>query len=449
MPTQRLQKRNVPSYRQRSGYSQAIVTLRDSQTGQVRDYWLGEFDSPESHERYHRVIAEWESRGRRLPPRDFDAPPSSSRADAITIVEVVRDYWLWAKQYYRPKHVQALDGAVKLLRRYFGRTPAIDFGPKSLRLLRDHMVRGGEDRKPWSRKYINAQVRRIRHMFKWAAGQELVPVSVHQSLATVEPLRKGRTEARETAKVGPAPHHLVDAVLPNLTRPVKAIVQLQLLSGARPGELLNLRPCDIHMDDSVGIWTYQPEKHKNAYREHDRTIYFGPRAQVILKEFLRDRPTSAFLFSPAESDAERRAALAAMRKTPLSCGNRAGTNKRDEPLRKPGECFTTNGYHRAVQYACDRTFPPPTALARKKGESPAQWEKRLRASGRWDELMAWRHAHRFHPNQLRHSAATNLRREAGLEAAQLALGHSSAQVTDAVYAERDHAKVVELMKRIG
>ncbi len=42
-----------------------------------------------------------------------------------------------------------------------------------------------------------------------------------------------------------------------------------------------------------------------------------------------------------------------------------------------------------------------------------------------------------------------IRREFGLEAAQLALGHSSAKVTDAVYAERDTARVVEVMERIG
>ena len=64
-------------------------------------------------------------------------------------------------------------------------------------------------------------------------------------------------------------------------------------------------------------------------------------------------------------------------------------------------------------------------------------------------MRAWRHEHRWHPHQLRHNAATNLRREFGLEAAQLALGHSSALVTDAVYAERDRTKVMEIMKRVG
>jgi hypothetical protein len=36
-----------------------------------------------------------------------------------------------------------------------------------------------------------------------------------------------------------------------------------------------------------------------------------------------------------------------------------------------------------------------------------------------------------------------------LEAAAVVLGHSSALVTDAVYAERDAAKVAEVMRKIG
>ncbi len=41
----------TPSYRKRSGYDQAIVTLTDSVTKRRRDYWLGEYNTPESRER--------------------------------------------------------------------------------------------------------------------------------------------------------------------------------------------------------------------------------------------------------------------------------------------------------------------------------------------------------------------------------------------------------------
>jgi site-specific recombinase XerC len=57
-------------------------------------------------------------------------------------------------------------------------------------------------------------------------------------------------------------------------------------------------------------------------------------------------------------------------------------------------------------------------------------------------LPAW------HPNQLRHSAATEIRRRFGLEAAQTVLGHAKADVTQ-VYAERDYARAAGVMEQIG
>ncbi len=56
---------------------------------------------------------------------------------------------------------------------------------------------------------------------------------------------------------------------------------------------------------------------------------------------------------------------------------------------------------------------------------------------------------RWHPHQLRHNYATDVRRRYGLEAAQILLGHSSALVTEAVYAERDLTKTMTIVRQIG
>ena len=48
-------------------------------------------------------------------------------------------------------------------------------------------------------------------------------------------------------------------------------------------------------------------------------------------------------------------------------------------------------------------------------------------------LKAWQSEHRWSPNRLRHAAATEIRREVGLEEAQIILGHSRADVTQ-IYA---------------
>ncbi len=448
MPIRRRRSRcKPPAYRRRKDSDQALVTLTDSVTGRRRDYWLGEYGTPESRERYHRLIAEWEARCRRLPPPEFEGPAAGPAA-GVTIAEVIHAFWQHARAYVNEGELRSIQTILRLMRKYFGSSPASEFGPKKLRWLRDQMIRGEDLSRPWSRKYINVQVQRIRRMFKWAAAEELVPVTVYQSLCTVEPLRRGRSAARETEPVRPVPEELLRATLPHLSRPVRALVELQLLTGARPGELLDLRPCDVEFDEKTGVWTYRPESHKNAFRGKERLIYFGPRAQQILRPFLSDRPTRAYCFSPAEADAERRAELHRQRKTPLSCGNRPGTNVKDDPKRKPGDRYTTDTYRRAIEYACEKAFPPPARLARREGETKAAWLRRLTPKQK-EELAEWRRAHRWHPHQLRHNAATLIRRQFGLEAAQLALGHASALITDAVYAERDREKVIEIMRRIG
>ena len=442
----------TPSYRRRKGRNQALVTLTDSTTRKRRDYWLGEYGTPESRELYHRVIAEWEARGRRL-PRPPDEPTPLRQSETLELSVLLRDFKRFSEQHDEYGEYRSFVILMRLMKKLFGRTPASEFGPKKLRMLREEMIRGDatEDppRRPWSRKYINQQVQRIRRIFKWAAAHEMVPATVYQTLRTVEPLKRGRCAAREHPKVGPAPSDMVDAVLPFLSKPVRGLVELQLLTGARAGELIELRVCDIEVDKETGVWSYRPLKHKNAHREHERVVYFGPRAQDILQPFLTERAETDYLFSPAEADEARREERHAKRTTPLSSGNSPGMNVVEIPERSPGEQYTTNAYRRAIEYACRQAFPPPPELARLKEEKVKDWHARLKKERKWEALKAWYREHRFHPHQLRHNAGTSIRREFGLEAAQLALGHASAVVTDAVYAERDRAKVIEIMRKIG
>ena len=49
---------------------------------------------------------------------------------------------------------------------------------------------------------------------------------------------------------------------------------------------------------------------------------------------------------------------------------------------------------------------------------------------------------------LRDTAATEIRSKFGLEAAQVTLGHSNANVTQ-IYAERDLSKAAEIMRQVG
>jgi len=271
-----------------------------------------------------------------------------------------------------------------------------------------------------------------------------------QDLGAVEGLRAGRTGARESAPVRPVPGDVVEATLPFMTPQVAAMVRLQLLTGMRPGEVIAMRGIDL--DTSGPVWAYRPGSdrephgaHKTAWRGHGRVVLIGPRGQEVLRPWLRLNIVE-HLFQPREAraafDAERRR----NRKTPMTPGQAARRPKRD-PKKRPGTRYTVSSYDGAIYRACDKAFPAPGPLARREGETNKRWMARL-TEGQTAELKAWRSAHRWSANQLRHAKATELRRVAGLDAARVVLGHRSAQITE-VYAELDLGRAAEVMERLG
>lgn len=388
-------------------------------------YYLGKYGDPETREAYARLIAEWTACDRRLPHR---------AGDDLRIVELCDAFNAYAENYYRrPDRTPTAEvGNFKRINAeliaLYGRTPAREFGPMQLLAVRGRFVAKG-----WSRGGVNRGVNSIRHVFKWAVSRQLVTVSVLEALQTVESLRRGRTEARESPAVKPVAMEHVNAIQEHVSRQVWALVQLQLFTGARAGELLGIRPVDL--DKTGKVWVYRPTWHKNAHRGQDRTIYIGPKGQEVIRPFLGGRAVDAPLFSPAEANAERRIELHKKRETPLSCGNKPGTNRRRNPQVKPGPVYTTGTYRRAIARGCDAVNERIIANA-SKADAPHEPQLRLATIPHW------------HPHQLRHTAATLLEREFGIDTAAIILGHSSPVMTR-VYAERDHTRALEVMSKIG
>ena len=421
--------RRVPSLRLHKASGRAYVVLNG------KAVYCGAHGTPEAEAQYHQVIAEWLAAGQQLP-----ADP-----ETLTIKEMAARFWVHAEQYYRT----LTDGRVKELEQFrlafrplveiYALTPASKFGPRALKAVRQKMIDAG-----WCRPYINKQLNRIRHIFRWAVSDELLSGSVLHALQAVSGLRKGRGDAAEPEAVKPVAMDLVDPIQPFVSKQVWAMVQLQALTGARAGELTRLRPCDV--DRSGEIWVYQPEEHKTAHHDRSRTIYIGPRAQDVLAPFLLRDPQT-FCFSPAEAVEAWRQQAFENRRTPLAFGNSAGTNRRERPKWTPGERYTTDAYRIAIARGCDRAFPPPAPLGRRDDETVERWRARLTPEQK-AELRRWRKAHRWHPHQLRHAYATRVRKDFGLEEAQILLGHAKADVTQ-VYAQRDADRALDVAKKIG
>lgn len=406
-------RKSPPSYRRHKQSGQAVVTLSCAVTGKRRDVLLGEYDSAESWSEYARVIAEWEKAGRVL---DGATEKPSKPTTGVTVAEVMLDWWEGQLQRYGvkdpegrlPSRLYAYRSAVRLVRAAAGSIPAAQFGPVALQGVREKMVGRG-----WTRRYVNESVTLVIRAFEQAVAREVIRPEALVALRCLKPLRRGELGVPEGKKVKGVPIAHVEAVKPHLSRQAAAVVDVMLLTGARCDEVVRMRPCDIEAGGDV--WLYRPDGHKNEHRGHERLVCIGPRAREVIQPFLQARSKlTDFLFSPAEAEAERRQAMHKKRRTPEHYGNRPGTNRKAQPKWKPGGRYTTGSIRRAIERACD-------------------------AAG----------VSRWTPHQLRHTAATTIRKAAGVEAAAVILGHASATLTDAVYAERDMGKARDVALKVG
>jgi len=404
--------RSLPKYRKHKASGQAVVTLDGN------DFYLGPHNTRASHREYDRLVGEWQQNGRQL--------PSDSAQVALSMAELLNAYRKFAGQYYVKNGaptgaIHGVRAMLKLVRKYYGHTVARDFGPLALKSLQERMIETGA-----SRRYINDHTKRVRRMFKWAAANELIQFESYQRLTTVEGLPKGRTKARETAPVSPVDDSTIELTLPHLPLVVADMVRFQRFNGCRPAEVCIVRPCDI--DTGGEVWTYRPESYKTEHLGGYRIIFIGPRAQDVLRPYLL-RESTSYCFSPADSERQRLRDRQDQRTTPINHGNRPGTNRKRRRKRAPGARYTSDSYRRAVQRACDVAFP---------------------ATGELNDqgIKTWQRQHRWSPNQIRHTAGTEIRKKFGLEAAQVALGHSSADVTQ-IYAERDQSKAAEIARQVG
>lgn len=411
---------SLPKYRKHKATGQAVVTLDG------RDFYLGPHRTKASKLEYDRYIGEWLANGRSL--KDYNS-------SGLTVAELILDYFRFVKSYYRKNgtytsEVAATKFSLKPVRQLYSKQLARDFGPLALVAVRSRMIDQG-----WNRNVVNRAVGRVRRMFKWAVSKELLPPTVYQALLSVDGLRKGRCEVREGSPVLPVDDNVVQSTLEHLPQTVADMVQLQRHTGMRPGEVCSIRPCEVDRSDDV--WLYRPASHKTEHHERDRIILVGPKGQQVLLRYLARDPKME-CFRPCDSEEKRRAEAHANRKTPHNQGNCPGPRKR-KAKRPPGDCYCVDSYRRAIHRACDKAFPHPK-LGYKMRSSFTDAEKQ--------ELREWQKKHHWSPNQLRHTAASQIRSEYGLEEAQVILGHSNANVTQ-VYAERDLAKGIEVAKKIG
>lgn len=309
--------------------------------------------------------------------------------------------------------------AMRLLRDTLGGCPASALSPAHLRDLQSAMVESD-----LARTTVNARIARIVRVWRWLVSEGKCPAATLDALRSVDSLREGRALARrdgaelvprESPPVGAVPSDYLTRFIdsdgqdgrPFVPRMLRAMVQVQLLTGMRPGELVRLRPIDI--DQSAPVWRYVPSSpitgrpsHKTDRRQA-RVVLIGPRAQALLRPYL-STSTGATVFSPVGMMSERHMAC----KT-----HRTAQVERPRTARRVGVAYTVGAYAGSIRAAC--------------------------------RVLAIPH---FSPLQLRHNAEQAIQARFGVEAARTVLGHARIETTQ-LYGERDLAQASRVIGEVG
>ncbi|MBZ0153990.1 MAG: tyrosine-type recombinase/integrase [Planctomycetes bacterium] len=408
LPQSKSSKLKVPPLRSSGGYAYCFAGRR-----QVR---LGRADDPETAGRYRTFVAEWVATGCRW--------PDEKRPEAVLTVQGIVDAYTKhvAEHYRRPSTGEAtregsnLKHAVVDLLELFRDLPAIKVDALVVKRVREAMVARG-----LCRKTVNDRVQRIQRMVRWAAEERLVPPSVHHEVKLVSPLKPGRGGAHDNPPRMAVSIEHVDAVKKHLPKPLVALVEFMLLTGARCGEAVQL--ASRYVDRAKEVWEFKPPKHKGEWRGHARVVLIGPKAQAAVLPFVREEPDRAW-FRPCDvveamhAESRKRHALARRAKgQPLWPKHMARVRSKRKGAAAqlvPGTDYTANAIGHAIRRACDAAGIP-----------------------------------RFGPHALRHAACGRIYAELGEEAAVATIGHGSPIISRRYTTAARQALAVRAAKQLG
>ncbi len=260
-------------------------------------HYLGAADSLDIQEKYRAWVAGYILTG---------SPPLKSKEQdrGISVSEVCQRF-----KTAHSKRSTFVRYALAAMTETYGTLPVLELSPKRVKALMAALAADARNGKPrFGRASLNGILGAVRCVLKWAVSEELCPASVWHAAQTVSGFKYGET-AREPRRVHAVPESVVKDTLPHLRKGFADAVQVLLYTGARPSEVLNLRKRDIVTGEKV--WTATLEGHKNTHRGQERTLYFGSRAQSVLRRLMLCGPDD-LLFTTSEG-------------LPISVWNLAGT----------------------------------------------------------------------------------------------------------------------------
>jgi len=323
----------------------------------------------------------WENAARQI-DAGHDAP-------AFTVNDLCDRWAAHAAKYYSGSN-EATDcvSGLRLFREMFGRRPAEAMTHPDMIAYRNALVA-----KDYVRTTVNKYLGYAKRMFAWALDERLISAQLKAECTAISSIKPHRGSVREGKPVCAIDDATVEKTCREMPPSLADMVRVHRLCGARPDEMCGMAWELI--EKRKRIWVYRPGNHKNKWRNKPRAIVLGPRAQAILAKYADvggvKVPGPCYIFSPqlALVESYRRVIEGA------KCHRR---NVKGSP-RMVGLKWNTNSYNKAVANAVEKV----------KAKTPAKDR---------DKFPCW------HPNQLRHTCATEVRRRFGIDAASAVLGHT-------------------------
>jgi integrase len=289
--------------------------------------------------------------------------------------------------------------AVGFLIDIYGELAVNEFSPKKLKVCRNQMVKAGT----MCRSQINKHIGRIVRVFTWGVEEEHVQSNIVHALQAVKDLRKGEQGTYDNPPRQEVSDDVIRRTLPFMSPTVRAMVQIQRLTGMRPSEVYRMIVGNIDKTRNPELWYYVPESHKTEEHIGKKAIPLGKPERELLTPYLVGKNPTEAVFSPQTAMQEWYAERRSNRKTKVSPSQQERNRQRaKKPTGNVGEFYDKNSYRKAVENAI------------RKGNQTLPDEEKI---PKWT------------PYQLRHAAGTEAEKTLGLDKAQALLGHKTANVT--------------------
>ena len=401
-----------------------------SGTGKRRKEYFGPADDPASRARYLDARERWRNQRNQAAEQVTEPEPVEGEEfyAGPVVADLVDRYLIHTREKYQRRgkptgHHQTIWIALKPFLLEYGDVETARIGLDELEEYQMKLDRSGR----LCRQQVNARIRMICACFTWGArhkdpdtGERLVPPATAAELRMIENLRRGYCRAVDHPRRLAAPIDDIKKAIKQMTGPVRAMAEVQLLTGARPGEIRLMRAREITRA-ARNLWEYRPETYKTDRfdgGEGGKVIFLGPKAIKAIRPYLDAAEKNAasggegYLFRPVDAAAVRREESAGKKKTPSRAVRDA--LRAASPRRKYGEVYNADNYREAIHRACERAGVPP-----------------------------------FTPYQIRKARATEIDRKQGAEAAAALLGHRNVKTTVDHYIDPRTEQARELAKKIG